>query len=132
MKIDKKKLLAARVLGVGRGSIRFHPSRLPEIAEAITRQDFRDLITSGAIALKEARGRKKNERKQKRGFGKIKKKVKRRKREYMLLTRKLRAYVKELLKQGKISRERYLHLRKQIRARIFKSKAHLQSILTGK
>ncbi len=129
MKLDKKKNLAARTLGVGRERISFNPTRTQEIAEAITRQDFRDLVQSKAILVKELKGRRALEKRKKRGYGKIRKKVKHRKQEYMILTRKLRSYVKELLKQQKITREQYLALRKQIRAKIFKSKSHLQNLL---
>jgi large subunit ribosomal protein L19e len=130
MKLDKKKQLAARVLGVGKERIFFNPSRLEEIAEAITRQDFRDLLQSKAILIKVSGGRRKKEkRKRARGFGKIRKKIKKSKRAYITITRKLRLYIQELLKQEKITPEEYTRLRKQIRTRIFKSKSHLQNFL---
>lgn len=130
MKLDKKKQLAARALGVGKERIAFNPYRLEEIGEAITRQDFKDLFQNRAILIKDRGGRKKIKKIiGKRGFGKIRKKIKGRKRNYIIMTRKLRAYIKELLKQKKISKEVYMQLRRQIRAKMFKSKAHLQSLL---
>lgn len=129
MKLNKKKQLAARALNVGKERILFNPARLEEIKEAITRQDFRDLFNSKAIIIKEKSGSRKHDRKRKRGFGKIKKMINKRKRNYVIITRKLRAYLKELLKHEKLSKEKYAMLRKQIRAKIFKSKAHLQSFL---
>jgi ribosomal protein L19E len=52
--------------------------------------------------------------------------MKKRKQQYVTLTRKLRGYVSELKKQGKISGEETEDLRKKIRNRIFRSKAHLK------
>ena len=53
MNLKKKKILAAKTLGVGRNRIRLLKSRLDEIKEAITKQDIRDLKNDGAILIKE-------------------------------------------------------------------------------
>ena len=107
--------------------MQFNTSRLDEIKEAITRQDIRDLVASGAIKIKENLGRKKNvPRKHRRGPGKIKKKVKTAKQDYVKITRKLRYHIKELKKQGKLENEEYKTLRKKIRNRAFKSKRNLK------
>ncbi len=132
MNLKHKKALAARTLGVGKERIAFVMSRLDEIKEMMTKQDVRELYKDGAIIIKEIRGRrKKTKRKNKRGPGKIKKRIKRRKQEYVALTRKLRAYVSELKRAGKISRELALELRKQIRNSKFRSKAHLKEYIRG-
>jgi len=132
MKLDKKKQLAARVLKIGKGRVIFEEERADEIKEAITKQDIKDLHSQGIIKIKPVRGRKKiKKRKTKKRAGKIKKKVKKRKQEYVKITRKLRNYIKELKKQEKISREEHLELRKKIRARAFKSKAQLKEYLGG-
>ena len=131
MKLDKKKELAAKTLKVGKGRICFDTENLAEIKEAITKQDIRDLTKQGIIKIKLVKGRKKiKKRKTKRGAGKIKKRIKRRKQEYVKITRKLRGYIKELKKQNKIEKEEYRELRKKIRARVFKSKAQLKEYLT--
>ncbi len=129
MKLDKKKELAAKTLKIGKGRIIFDETRLAEIKEAITKQDIKDLQKSGVIKIKPEKGRKKKKRKTKRGAGKIKKRVKRRKQEYVKITRKLRSYIKELKKQNKIKKEDYQKLRKKIKARAFKSKAQLKEYL---
>ena len=127
-----KKSLAARALDVGKSRIVFILSRLSEIKEALTKQDIRDLKNDGAIIVKDVSGRKKNVNKKKRKTtGKIKKKVKNRKQEYVKMTRKLRKYVLEMKKQGKVSRDEYLDIRKKIRNRIFKSSANLKSYIGG-
>ena len=130
MKLDKKKQLAVRVLKVGKGRVVFEEGRADEIKEAITKQDIKDLHSQGIIKIKPVKGRKKiKKRKTKKGEGKIKKKVKRRKQEYVKITRKLRGYIKELKKQEKISKEEYSELRKKIKTRAFKSKAQLKEHL---
>ena len=47
------------------------------------------------------------------------------------MTRKLRKYVAEMKNQGKITREDATEIRKKIRNRIFRSKAHLKEHIGG-
>ncbi len=132
MNLSKKKSLAARTLKVGKDRIVFLQSRLEEIKEAITKQDIRDLQKEGAIILKEKKGKRKKEGKKKRkSAGNIRKKVNKRKKEYVTMTRKLRKYTAEMLKQGKVSREDVKDIRKKIRNRVFKSKANLREYIGG-
>ena len=132
MNLAKKKALAVRTLKVGKERIIFSKSRLNEIKEAITKQDIRDLQRDGAIVIKEIKGRRKiKKRKRKRSPGKIKKKVNKRKEEYVIMTRKLRKYVAEMKKQGKLSREEIAEIRKRIRNKKFKSKSHLKEYIGG-
>lgn len=132
MNLLKKKALASRMLKVGKKRIIFSKERVNEIKEAITKQDIRDLKDEGAIIVKDIKGSRKNKQKsKKRGPGKIRKKVNQRKKEYVIMTRKLRKYLFEIKKQGKISREDMKDMRKKIRNRIFKSKAHLKEYIGG-
>ena len=132
MNLGKKKRLASRTLKVGKERIVFLESRLKEIKESITKQDIRDLKEEGAIIVKEIKGRKKKKKLTKRrGFGKIKKKVNKRKEKYVIMTRKLRKYVTERKKKGKISREEFYDVRKKIRNKVFRSKNHLKEYLEG-
>ncbi len=127
MQLNKKKELAARTLGVGKDRIVFNVERLDEIKEAITKQDIRDLAQNRAIIVTEIKGSKtKPKRKTRRRDGSIKKRVSQRKRIYMTLTRKFRAYILELKKQEQINNEEYRKLRNEIRASNFRSKAHLK------
>jgi large subunit ribosomal protein L19e len=126
MQLAKKKQLAAKVLKVGKNRIVFSRESLNEIKEAITRVDMMDLHKSGAIKIKDKKGRKKiKRRKHRRGIGKVKKRVKKRKQEYVKITRKLRKQVKSLLNVGKIEKEKYRKARTMIKARKFRSKRHL-------
>jgi len=125
--LRKKKNLAAKTLGIGKGRIVFLQPRLEEIKNAITKQDIKDLKKEGAIVIKEIKGRKKVKKAgKKRGSGKIKKKVNKRKQNYVIMTRKLRRYISELKKQGRILDEEVKEIRKKIRNKKFKSKAHLK------
>ncbi len=132
MNLGKKKELAARTLKVGKERIAFVQSRLNEIKDAITKQDIKDLNKDGAIEIKEIKGRKKIvKRKRKRSYGKIKKKVKTRKQDYVIMTRKLRTYVAGLKQQGSLSKEEVEDIRKKIRNKHFRSKAHLKEYIKG-
>jgi large subunit ribosomal protein L19e len=130
MKLDKKKELASKTLGVGKNRIVFNTEHLGDIKEAITKQDIKTLKDQGIIEIKPVKGRKKVERrKTRRGPGKIKKTVNKRKQEYVKITRKLRTYIMNLRDREDLNQEIYKELRKKIRMRNFRSKAHLKEHL---
>lgn len=130
MQLSKKKELAAKVLKVGKNRIIFVKEHLSEIKEAITRMDIIDLRKAGAIQIKEVGGRKKIvRRKHRRRTGKIKNKTNNKKQEYVIITRKLRAFVRGLVRIGAINKGENREIRKQIRARKFRSKRHLKESL---
>ncbi len=131
MKLNKKKPLAVRTLRIGKKRIVFLKPSLDEIKEAITKQDIRDLQKGGAILIKETKGRRKIKKKNKRSPGNIRKKVNKRKQEYVIMTRKLRKYVTEMKKQGRLADKEVVDIRKKIRNRIFRSKMHLKEYIEG-
>jgi len=125
--------LAVKTLNIGRERIVFLPSRIDEIKEAITKQDIRDLKQEGAIVVKEVKGRKKvAKRKKVRGVGKVKKKVNKRKQEYVKMTRKLRKYVASKKQRGELSREDVKDIRNKIRNRRFSSLRNLKEYTVQK
>lgn len=126
MDLSKKKQLAARTLRVGVERIRFNSNSINEIKEAITKQDIRDLVVSKAIFINEVRGRKSNSPRKRRRAGSIRMRPNSRKKDYMTLTRKLRSYLSEIRKHGSISNEEFLKLRKGVRSKNFRNKAHLK------
>jgi len=131
MKLDKKKELAIRTLKVGKKRVVFNLNRLDEIKEAITKQDIRDLVNEGAIKIVEIKGSlTKKKRKTRRREGSIKKKVNTRKRDYMTMTRKLRAHVAKLKERGSLNPEDIKELRKEIRLKEFRSLAHMKEKIT--
>ncbi len=132
MNLEKKKNLAVRALGVGKKRIVFLTPRIDEIKEAITKQDIRDLKEEGAIIIKDVKGKKKVEkRKRRRGSGKVRKKVNIRKKQYVIMTKKLRTYIVGLVKSGQINKEDATDMRKKIRNKFFRSKAHMKEYVGG-
>ena len=130
MNLRKKKILAAKTLKVGKEKIIFVQTRLDEIKEAITKKDIRDLYESGAIKIKQIIGRKKQiGRKKRKSIGNIRKKIRKRKREYIALTRKLRKQVEETSKIKKISDEQLKIIRKKIKNREFRNKSDIKGYL---
>ena len=131
MDLSKKKKLAKRTLNVGEDRIVFLESRLEEIKDAITKQDIRDLLKSGAIMIKERKGRRKVQRRRSRSTGNIRRKARGKKREYIILTRKLRRYLKSQASKGKLPKENLTNMRKKIRNREFRSAAHIKEYIGG-
>lgn len=132
MNLRKKKILAAKTLGVGKGRIIFVKSRISEIKEAITKQDIRDLYESGAIMIRQIGGRRKGKvEKRRTSVGNVRKKIKRRKKEYMTLTRKLRKQLEEYAKMNKISIEQIKIIRKKIKNREFRNKSDIKGYLNN-
>jgi large subunit ribosomal protein L19e len=130
MNLNNKKALAAKALKVGKGRLQFKIENLSEIKEAITRQDIKQLKDEGIISIKPIKGRKTNvKRKHRRGPGKIKMKVNKRKQEYVKITRKLREYAMSLRDRGVLQRDLYKKIRNKIRMREFKSKANMKDFL---
>jgi len=126
MDLSKKRALAARTLGIGIGRVMFNVNRIDEIKEAITKQDIRDLVVGKAIFTREIAGRKVNAPHKRRRAGSIRMRPNSRKRDYITLTRKLRAYASELRKQETITYEEFIKLRKEIKSKQFKSKSHMK------
>lgn len=70
--LSAQRRLAAEVLDVGKNRVWLDPNSQDEIADAITREDVRDLVDRGLIATKQARGNSRGrarERNAKRAYG---------------------------------------------------------------
>ena len=70
--LSAQKRLAADVLGVGKNRVRFDPEAQGEIADAITREDVRDLVEDGVIEAEPTQGNSRGrarERNEKRAYG---------------------------------------------------------------
>jgi|SRR3989338_1263108 len=130
MNLRSKKELASRTLKVGKGRIVFIDSRKSEIKEAITKQDIRDLAVSGAIIIKNIKGRKKIAGRKRRGVGGIRQKVNERKKRYVIITRKLRNYLKG--SSAHLSKEDIKKIRKKIKNREFKNKLDIKKYIENK
>lgn len=130
MNLGNKKELVAKTFSVGKDRIIFNVNRISDINEAITKQDIRDLRADGAIIIKSIKGRKKViKRTTRRRAGSVRKKVKNGKRKYIIITRKLRTYLRDLRRKNSVSEEEYTKLRRGIRAHRYKSKSHFKEHL---
>ncbi|MFC7202273.1 50S ribosomal protein L19e [Haloferax namakaokahaiae] len=70
--LKAQKRMAADVLDVGKGRVWFDPEAQADIAEAITREDIRELVEEGTIRAEDAKGNSKGrarERAAKRSYG---------------------------------------------------------------
>lgn len=70
--LSAQKRLAADVLDVGENRVWFDPDAQGEIADAITREDIRELVDAGTIKAEEKKGNSRGrarEREQKRDYG---------------------------------------------------------------
>ncbi len=130
MNLKKKKALAVRALGVGEKRIKFLEPRLEEIKEALTKQDIRDLYNDGAIVIKNISGRKTStKKKKKRSVGNVRKKVNKRKQEYVALTRKLRKHLAKI--KSKLTKKESEDLRNKIKNKFFTSNANFKDYIAG-
>jgi large subunit ribosomal protein L19e len=132
MNLRSKKELAARTFDVGKERILFVKERLDEVKEAITKQDMKELYKEGVIKIKEVSGRKNKKNKKSRSAGNIRKRVVNRKKNYVIMTRKLRRNILDLKLKGNISPQEAKEIRKKIRNKVFKSKAHMKEYLEQK
>ena len=130
MNLKKKKALAVRALGVREKRIKFLEPRLEEIKEALTKQDIRDLYKDGAIIIKNISGRKTStKKKKKRSVGNVRKKVNKRKQEYVALTRKLRKHLAKV--KTKLTKKENEDLRNKIKNKYFASNATFKDYIAG-
>jgi len=70
--LSAQKRLAADVLNVGTNRVWFDPDRQGDIADAITREDVRELVDQGVIQAEDAKGNSRGrarERAEKRSYG---------------------------------------------------------------
>lgn len=143
MKLQKIKSIAARLLGCGETKIWFNPAELKRVSEAMTSEDIRALIKEGMIkkrntALHSRGGARilahKKRRGRKRGFGKrtgTRKARVQRKTRWITNVRAQRAYLKELQKNKKVTKEQYSKIYNLIKGGYFKGKRYIDLFVSG-
>lgn len=144
MKLDKKKRMAAEILGVGVSRVWMDPERTREIEAALTREDIRVLIRDGAIRKKKestpSRGRYRA-RKWKRRIGRGRRAGSRKgasgarahkKEKWVMRIRAVRRRLRELRDSGVLSSGEYRRLYRIASGGGFKSRAHVDSYLKEK
>ncbi|MEW6592452.1 MAG: 50S ribosomal protein L19e [Candidatus Hadarchaeota archaeon] len=141
MKLNKKRRLASEILKVGVNRVWIDPARGEDVSAAITREDIRSLVGSGAIKARPERGTSRGrarERAAKRKAGKRKGHGSRRGSKYARFPRKdrwiqtirpVRKRLAELKKQGAIGPKEYRKLYVMAKGGMFKSRGHLEVYL---
>jgi large subunit ribosomal protein L19e len=141
--LSAQKRLAADVLDVGKNKIWFDPGRQGDIAEAITREDVRELVDEGAIRAEKPRGNSRGrarERQEKQSYGHQtgpgtrKGKAGARESEKDSWRSRIRAQrerLRELRDEGELSKSRYRDLYDKAGGGEFDSVADLERFIEG-
>jgi len=131
--LSAQKRLASDVLDVGENRIWFDPEAQSDIAEAITREDIRELVDQGTIQAEEKKGNSRGrarERQEKRSYGHQKGPGSRKgtagarqdpKDDWQERIRAQRAKLKELRAEGEITSSQYRDLYNKSRGGEFRS-----------
>ena len=138
--LKAKKRLASRVTGVGVHRIRFDSDHLDDVADAITRENIRSLITANTIQIKSftgtSRGRAqdKKDQKNKRGTGQGSKQGRKgarvgKKEVYVAKVRSLRRLLKIAKDRKDITNPEFWALYKKIGGNTVRNKAHLRLLM---
>lgn len=135
-----KKRLVSRVVGVGLSRIKFDTESSDDIADAITRQNIRSLITAGAITIKPAKGTSrgrskfKKSQKSKRGATTGSKKGRKgarvgKKEVYVKRTRALRYRLKVAKDRKDITNPEFWEIYRKVSGNTVKDSAHLRGLI---
>jgi len=138
--LHAKKQLVSRIVGVGVHRVRFDSEHLDDIADAITRDDIRSLITANTISIKSfkgtSRGRAKTKKiqKSKRGVTQGSKKGRKgarvgKKTVYVNKVRALRYILKIAKDRKEITNDVFKIVYKKIRGNTIRNKAHLRTVI---
>ena len=138
--LSAKKRLVSRMTGAGIKRIKFDVDHLDDVADAITRQQVRSLITANTITIKQivgtSRGRaqeKKNQKK-KRGVSQGSKKGRKgarvgKKEVYVTKVRSLRRRLKIAKERKEITNKNFWEIYTKIRGNTVRNIAHLRILI---
>jgi large subunit ribosomal protein L19e len=138
--LKTKRLLVSRILGVGANRVRFDSDHLDDVADAITRDNIRSLVTAKIIEIRSikgtSRGRahfKKHQRRRrgtKQGSKKGRKGARVGKKEvYVKKMRSMRHQIKVSKSRKEITNKDYWNLYKQVGGNQVRNLAHLRSLI---
>jgi large subunit ribosomal protein L19e len=134
MKLQKR--LAAAIKKVGKKRVRIRKPE--EMKEAITREDIRVLLKTGAIEIEKKKGvsrgraRKNKEQRKKgrrKGEGKKKGRVLNKKEKWVKKVRAQRKFIKMLAEKKKIGPKTYRNLYRKVGGGYFRSVSHIKTYL---
>ena len=135
-----KKLLVSRMYGVGVNRVTFDPEHLDDVADAITRENVRSLITANTIKIKGITGTSKGRahlkkiQKKKRGVKQGSKKGRKgarvgKKEVYVTKVRSLRYRLKIAKDRKEITNKEFWALYKKIGGNTVRNVAHLRTLI---
>ena len=135
-----KKRLVSRVTGAGIHRIKFNPKNLDDIADMITRQNARSLITAGKIFIEPVRGtsrgraQHKKDQRSKRGAKQGSKRGRKgarvgKKEVYVAKVRSLRYILRVAKDREEITNREFWSLYKRVGGNTVRNKAHLRSLI---
>ena len=138
--LNAKKRLASRVTGVGIHRIKFDTDHLDDVADAITRENIRSLITANTIKIKPfvgtSRGRAqfKKDQKNKRGTTQGSKQGRKgarigKKEVYVAKVRSLRRLLKIAKDRKDLTNPEFWALYKKVGGNTVRNKAHLRLLM---
>jgi large subunit ribosomal protein L19e len=139
--LSAQRRLAADVLDVGKNRVWFDPGAQGEIADAITRDEIRDLVDEGLIRAKDERGNSRGrarERQKKRAYGHRKGPGKRKgragarqdgKEQWQTQIRAQRRRLRELRDEGELSPGEYRDLYDKARGGEFRSVRYMMNYI---
>ncbi|MFQ6105484.1 MAG: 50S ribosomal protein L19e [Candidatus Hydrothermarchaeaceae archaeon] len=144
MDLKTQRRLAASILKTGEGRIWFDPEDMESISAAVTRDDIKNLILSGAIQARQKRGTSRYRAKKialqkskgrKTGHGRrrgTKNARNPRKKAWISTIQGIRTKLTELRKSGEIDVKTYRRLYRMAKGGTFKSKSHLETYIKEK
>ena len=138
--LKTKRQLVSRIIGVGLDRVKFDPEHLDEVADAITRDNIRSLITANVIEIKPIKGTSKGrsyfkklqrmKRGTKQGSKKGRKGARSGKKEiYVRKIKAMRHQLKVSKARKEIANAAYWNLYKQVSGNQVRNLAHLRSLI---
>ena len=138
--LKAKKRLASRVIGVGVHRIRFDTDHLDDVADAITRENIRSLVTANTITVKsftgtsKGRAHKKKAQRKKRGTTQGSKRGRKgarvgKKEVYVAKVRSLRRLLKIAKDRKDLTNPEFWALYKRVGGNTVRNKAHLRALM---
>ncbi len=138
--LKAKKRLASRVIGVGVHRIKFDTDHLDDIADAITRENIRSLVTANTIRVKsftgtsKGRAHKKKAQRNKRGTTQGAKNGRKgarvgKKEVYVAHVRALRRLLKIAKDRKDLTNPEFWLLYKKVGGNTVRNKAHLRALM---
>jgi len=139
--LKAKKRLVSRVTGVGVHRIRFDADHLDDVADAITRENIRSLLTANTITIKgftgtsRGRAQTKLDQRKKRGTTQGSKQGRKgarvgKKEVYVAKVRALRRLLKIAKDRKDLTNPEFWELYKKVGGNTVRNKAHLRQLMT--